>query len=179
MRVTHVTNHEVDLRSCTFNVVGGNQTNITTIYNVNPNCDKGIGSINHTTLNHPHRLSRQDLPVVSTVIPSTNYPGALNVRLKDTGLWFINGARFARWKGAADDFLGICGARMYSYHLRVIIDTELLWQLVPVHSLETNLRTIPFFVITVNNGSPAHRSSKTWLVIARLSTEGMAKEACN
>src|ERR1700730_11064024 len=68
---------------------------------------------------------------LSAVIPSTNYYGALNVRLKDTGLWFINGARFAQWKGAADGFLWICGTRMYSYHLRVIIDTELLLQLVP------------------------------------------------
>ena len=45
-------------------------------------------------------------------------------------MWFVNGARFARWKAGADDFLWICGTRMYSYHPRVIIGTELLCQLV-------------------------------------------------
>src|ERR1700730_15344319 len=68
---------------------------------------------------------------LSAVIPSTNYHGALKVRLEDTGLWFINGARFARWKAAADDFLWICGTRMYSHYLRIIISSELVWQLVP------------------------------------------------
>jgi len=58
---------------------------------------------------------------LSAVIPSTNYYGALKVRLEDTGLWFIDGARFERWKVAAGDFLWICGTRMYflpsaSYH---------------------------------------------------------------
>ena len=62
---------------------------------------------------------------LSAVIPSTYYHGALNVRLEDTGSWFIDGARFARWKATADDFLWICGTRMYSYHLQVITDTEL------------------------------------------------------
>ena len=67
---------------------------------------------------------------LSAVITTTNYYGALKVRLEDTGLWFINGARFARWKATADDFLWICGTRMYSNHLRVIINSELVWQLV-------------------------------------------------
>jgi hypothetical protein len=58
-----------------------------------------------------------------------NYHGALKARLEDTGLWFIIGARFAQWKAGVDDFLWICGKRMYSYHLRVIIGTELLRQL--------------------------------------------------
>src|SRR6202021_4329000 len=65
---------------------------------------------------------------LSAVIPSTNYYGALKVRLEDTGLWFIDGARFARWKVAAGDFLWICGTRMYSHHLRIIIYAELLLQ---------------------------------------------------
>ena len=51
---------------------------------------------------------------LSAVIPSTNYHGALEVRLEDTGLWFIDGPRFARWKATADDFVWICGTRMYS-----------------------------------------------------------------
>ena len=50
---------------------------------------------------------------LSAVIPSTNYNGALKVRLEDTGLWFIDGARFARWKATADDFLWICGTRTF------------------------------------------------------------------
>ena len=32
-----------------FNVAGRDQTFVTNIYNVDPNCDQGIGSINHTT----------------------------------------------------------------------------------------------------------------------------------
>jgi len=60
-----------------------------------------------------------------------NYHSALRARLEDTGLWFMNDTRFARWKAQADDFLWIYGTRMCSYHLRVIIYTELLWQLVP------------------------------------------------
>jgi hypothetical protein len=67
---------------------------------------------------------------LSAVIPSTNYHGALKVRLEDTGSWFIDGARFLRWKTTADDFLWICGTRMYSHHLRIIISFELVWQLV-------------------------------------------------
>ena len=58
---------------------------------------------------------------LSAVITSTNYYGALEVRLEDTGSWFIDGTRFARWKATADDFLWICGTRMYSHHLRIII----------------------------------------------------------
>jgi len=61
---------------------------------------------------------------LSAVIPSMNYHGALEVRMEDTGLWFLNGSRFKRWKGAADDFLWICGTRMYSQHMQVVIDSE-------------------------------------------------------
>jgi hypothetical protein len=50
---------------------------------------------------------------LSAIIPSTYYYGALNVRLEDTGSWFIDGARFARWKATADDFLWICGTRTF------------------------------------------------------------------
>jgi hypothetical protein len=50
---------------------------------------------------------------LSAVIPSMNYHGALKARLEDTGLWFINGAQFARWKAKADNFLWIYGTRMY------------------------------------------------------------------
>jgi hypothetical protein len=50
---------------------------------------------------------------LSAIIPSENYNGALKVRLEDTGLWFINGTRFTQWKAEADDFLWICGTRMF------------------------------------------------------------------
>jgi hypothetical protein len=65
---------------------------------------------------------------LSAVIPSTNYHGALKVRLEDTGLWFIDGARFARWKAAASDFVWICGTRMYSHHLQITLSSKLVWQ---------------------------------------------------
>jgi hypothetical protein len=119
----------INAKDSTVNVVGRDQTFITNNYNVDPNCDEGIW-INQPAAQLiilPDKIYRW----LSAVIPSTNYHGALKVRLKDTGLWFINGARFARWKVAADDFLWICGTRMYFYHLRAIADTELLWQLVP------------------------------------------------
>ena len=98
-------------------------------YTVDPNCDQGIW-INYSNL----RLKLMFLPEriyrwLSAVIPSTNYHGALNVRLEDTGLWFIDGARFARWKATADDFLWICGIRMCSHHLQIILGSKLVWQL--------------------------------------------------
>jgi hypothetical protein len=65
---------------------------------------------------------------LSAVITSKSYHGALKVRLEDTGLWFIDGARFARWKAMADDFIWICGTRMYSHHLRIIIFSKLVLQ---------------------------------------------------
>jgi hypothetical protein len=68
---------------------------------------------------------------LSAVIPSMNYHGALEVRMEGTGLWFLNGSRFKRWKAKADNFLWIGGTRMYPYHLRVFMDAELLLQLVP------------------------------------------------
>jgi hypothetical protein len=64
---------------------------------------------------------------LSAIIPSPYYHGALKVRLEDTGSWFIDGARFARWKATADDFVWICGPRMYSHHLRIIINSKLVW----------------------------------------------------
>jgi hypothetical protein len=121
----------INAQDSTVIVAGRDQTFVTNIYNVDRNCDEGIGSINHTTSTELIICLVKIYQWLSAVIPSTNYRGAIKARLEDTGLWFINGARFARWKGAADDFLWICGTRMYSYHLRVIIDTELPWQLVP------------------------------------------------
>jgi hypothetical protein len=67
---------------------------------------------------------------LSAVITSTNYHGALKVRLEDTGLWFIDGARFARWKATANDFLWICGTRMHSHHPQIIIISKSVSQLV-------------------------------------------------
>ena len=63
---------------------------------------------------------------LSAVIPSENYHGALKVRLEDTGSWFIDGARFARWKATANDFVWICGTRMYFHHLRITLSSKLV-----------------------------------------------------
>jgi hypothetical protein len=116
----------INAHDSTVNVAGRDQTLVTNIYNVDPNCDQGIEPINHTTSTELIIYLDKIYQWLSAVIPSASYHGALKVRLEFTGLWFINGERFARWKGAADDFLWICGTRMYSYHLQVIIDTELL-----------------------------------------------------
>jgi hypothetical protein len=121
----------LNAQDSTFNVAGRDITFVTNNYNLDPNCNQGIGPINHTTSTELIICLDKIYQWLSAVIPSANYHGALKVRLKDTGLWFINGARFARWKVAADDFLWICGTRMYSYHLQAIIDTELPWKLVP------------------------------------------------
>jgi hypothetical protein len=115
----------INAQDSTVNVVGGNQTNNTTIYNVDPNCNQGIWTHQFCDLGliiGPDKIHQW----LSAVIPSMIYHGALRARLEDTGLWFMNGPRFARWKAQADDFLWICGTRMYSYHLRVIIYTGLL-----------------------------------------------------
>ena len=104
----------INAQDSTVNVVGGNQTNITNNYNVDLNCDQGIGPINLTALTELIICLDKIYQWLSAVIPSVNYHGALEVRLEDTGLWFLNGSRFTRWKVAADDFLWICGARMYS-----------------------------------------------------------------
>ena len=119
----------INAKDSTFNVVGGSQTNITNIYNVDPNCNQGIWEHQFCGLEliiGPDKIYQW----LSAIIPSENYHVALKARLEDTGLWFINGARFAQWKAVADDFLWICGTRVYSYHLRISIGTELLWQLV-------------------------------------------------
>jgi hypothetical protein len=115
----------INAKDSTFNVAGGNLTNITHVYNVDPNCNQGICTSHFCDL----RLiigADKIYQWLSAIIPSTNYHVALKARLEDTGLWFINGARFAKWKAAADDFLWICGTRMYSYRMRVTIYTELL-----------------------------------------------------
>jgi hypothetical protein len=119
----------INVKDSTFNVAGGNQTNITNVYNVDPNCNQGIWTQHFCDLRLiiiPDKIYQW----LSAIIPSVNYHVALRARLENTGLWFINGARFAQWKAEADDFLWICGTRMHSYHLRVIIGTESLWQLV-------------------------------------------------
>jgi hypothetical protein len=113
----------INAKDSTVYIVGNNQTNITNNYNVDSNCNQGIELFNHTSLTKLIICLDEIYRWLSAVIPSTNYHGALKVRLEDTGLWFINGTRFAEWKESAVDFLWICGARMYSYHLRVIIDT--------------------------------------------------------
>jgi hypothetical protein len=120
----------IDAKDSTVIVAGRDQTFITNNYTVDPKCDQGIGPINYTTLTELIIFLDKIYQWLSAVIPSTNYGGALKVRLKDTGLWFINGKRFARWKATADNFLWICGTRMYSHHLRIIIVSKLVWQLV-------------------------------------------------
>ena len=52
----------INAKDSNVNVVGGNQTIITNNYNVDPNCDQGIGTITVPRLSSS--LSRQDLPVV-------------------------------------------------------------------------------------------------------------------
>ena len=121
----------INAQDSTFNVAGRDITIVTNNYSVDPNCNQGIGPINHTPSTELIICLDKIYQWLSAIIPSTNYHGALKVRLKDTGLWFINGSRFAQWKGVADDFLWICGTRVYSYNLRAIINTELLLQLVP------------------------------------------------
>ena len=98
------------------NVAGRDQISIMNIYKVDPS----VGPTNLPT-------STEIYQWLSAVIISTNYYGALKVRLEDTGSWFIDGARFARWKATADDFVWICGPRMYSHHLRIIINSKLVW----------------------------------------------------
>jgi hypothetical protein len=106
----------INARDSTVNVAGS-QTFVTNIYNADPNGNQGIGPINYTTSIKLITCLDKIYQWLSAVILSTNYHGALKARLEDTGLWFINGSRFAQWKGAADDFLWICGTRTYSYHL--------------------------------------------------------------
>src|ERR1700728_3506021 len=57
----------IDAKDSTFNFAGRDQTFITNIYNVDPNCDRGIWT------NHPatqtHQSSRQNLPVVVRYYP--------------------------------------------------------------------------------------------------------------
>jgi len=122
--------NSIDANYSTVNVVGGDQITINR-FHVDHNCNTGKPMNQLFELMVIFMILDKVYQWLSAVIPSTNYHGALNARLEDTGLWFINGARFARWKAETDNFLWICGTRMYSYHLRVIMDTELLLQLVP------------------------------------------------
>jgi hypothetical protein len=182
----------INAQDSTVNVVGRDLTNITNVYNVDPNCDQGIWTHHFCdiklTIIGPDKIYQW----LSAIIPSMNYHGALKARLENTGLWFINGARFARWKGAADDFLWICGTRMCSYHLRVIVILNYYCSWHRKDRLEVNLGMIalrPLLSLLMNNGSAVHRSSKTWLIIARqirlvllltfFSMEGMVKKTCN
>src|SRR5277367_4112330 len=85
----------INAQDGTVNIAGRDLTFVTNVYNVDPNCDQGIGQINHTTSTELIVCLDKIYQWLSASIPSTNYHGALNVRLEDTGLWFINGARFA------------------------------------------------------------------------------------
>jgi hypothetical protein len=117
----------IDAKDGTVNIAGRDQIFVTNVYNVDPNCDQGIGSINHTTLTELIICLDKIDKWLSGVVPSKNYEEALKVRLEDTGLWFINNARFAHWKATADDFVWICGTRMYPHHRPIIIGSELVW----------------------------------------------------
>jgi hypothetical protein len=119
----------IDAKDGTVYVAGRDQTFITNNYIVDPNCNQGIWNNHPATqkfTSRPDKIYRW----LSAIIPSTNYHGALEVRLEDTGSWFIDGARFARWKATADDFVWICGSRMYSHHLQTILGSKSLSQLV-------------------------------------------------
>src|ERR1700722_567861 len=50
---------------------------------------------------------------LSATIPSRNYNGALKARMDSTGVWFINGARFTKWKSDADFFIWVSGTRKF------------------------------------------------------------------
>ena len=103
----------INANDSTVNVVGRDQTNITNVYNVDLNCNQGIWAHHFCDIRltiGPDKIYQW----LSAIIPSMNYHGALKARLEDTGLWFINGTRFAQWKAGANDFLWICGTRMYS-----------------------------------------------------------------
>ena len=119
----------INAQDSTFNFAGRDLTFITNNYNVDPNCNQGITRIINLRLKLIICLDKI-YQWLAAVIPSTNYHGALKVRLEDTGLWFINNARFAHWKATADDFVWICGTRMYPHHRPIIIGSELVWQLV-------------------------------------------------
>ena len=103
----------IDAKDSTVIVAGRDQTFVTNIYNVDPNCNQGIVSINDMTSTELVICLDKIYQWLSAVIPSTNYHRALEVRLEDTGLWFINGAQFARWKAKADNFLWIRGTCMH------------------------------------------------------------------
>jgi hypothetical protein len=109
----------INAQDGTVNIAGRDLTFITNNYNVDPNCDQGMTRIINLWLKLIICLDKI-YKWLSAFITSTSYHGALKVRLEDTGLWFIDGPRFARWKATADDFVWICGARMYSHHLRII-----------------------------------------------------------
>jgi hypothetical protein len=123
-------NTPINARDSTVNVAGRDQTIITNIYNIDPYCNSGI--FDQSNLRSKLIvISDKIYQWLSAVIPSTNYHGALNEHLEDTGLWFINGARFAQWKVEADNFLWVCGTRKCFCHLQVIIGSKLPWKLVP------------------------------------------------
>ena len=124
-------------KDSTFNSARRDQIFITNNYNVDPNCDQGITRIINLRLKLIICLDKI-YQWLSAVITSTNYHGALKVRLADTGLWFIDGARFARWKATADNFVWICGTRMYSHHLLIILGPKLYGSRYRQECLEVN-----------------------------------------
>jgi hypothetical protein len=52
----------IDAKDSTINIAGGDQTFVTNIYNVDPNCDRGIWT--NQPAAQTHHLFRQNLPVV-------------------------------------------------------------------------------------------------------------------
>jgi hypothetical protein len=51
---------------------------------------------------------------LSPTIPSTSYDEALEVRLRETGMWFIGDERFSEWKENANSLLWLYGKRMFA-----------------------------------------------------------------
>jgi hypothetical protein len=109
----------------TVRIAGKNQTNITNNFYVDRNYDSGNWKSSQT---HLELIDISDMVYewLSAVIPSANYDGALKARLKDTGKWFIDGARFARWKSQADDLLWISGTRTFPAIIESTLDFDLL-----------------------------------------------------
>ena len=73
---------------------------------------------------------------------STNVLSELSRPLEDTGLWFIDGTQFTRWKAGADNFLWSASHHWY----------WILWQLVRADCLEVNLHDHSL-LISLKNGS--------------------------
>ena len=110
----------IKAKDSTVYVAGGDQTNITNNFYVDPNGNQGNRKSFFPTHLGLIDISDKVYQWLSAVIPSANYEGALKARLEKTGKWFIDGPRFARWKSQANDFLWISGTRTSSCDYKIV-----------------------------------------------------------